>query len=150
MREFIKYTDVIHRLCNILNPIYNKIHKSNRIEIENAYEWIEDVALEIVMLFDIYLHKDTNILGRLIDIKLDWNKTNIKYGEFENVIQYIDEYYELEEEGCEKLQQHEKILNIFQNYAIDWFFNTFNTTKIKNDFKNFITINIKKDERRII
>ena len=148
-REFIRYEDVYKKLEELLYPIYRSLEKEAKenkelelVDEETVEKYIKEHAEKIVKDFDIYVHGDTDIPGCLMDIKINWNKDNIMAMDFDDIIKDIDDYYKYLEKGLlhDRIQKidYETHLNIFQDYAFEWFFRAFGTYGFEYNFINFV------------
>ena len=155
IKEFIKYDSLLERLQELLRPVYKEALEHHleeddegiTVSEEDAESWMVNTTISIVKDFDTYVHGDTHIPGCLMDIKVNWN---IDHNEpansdsFKKAIEDIDLYYERLEDGtfnhCDDTVRidHETRLQIFQEYAIDWFFEAFGTYGLQYNFTNFI------------
>lgn len=155
VKEFIKYESLLERLQKLLRSVYKEALENHleeedegvTVSEEDAENWMVNTAISIVEDFNTYVHGDTNIPGCLMDIRVNWN---IDHNEpansdcFKKAIEDIDLYYErLENDvfsGCSDTVRidHESRLQIFQKYAIDWFFEAFETYGLTYNFTNFI------------
>lgn len=145
VKEFIKYDSLLEILQELLRPVYKEA-LAHQLE-KDAENWIVNTAISIVNDFDKYVHGDTHIPGCLMDIRVNWNMDHnepANSDSFKKAIENIDLYYERLEDGtfdnCDDTikEDHETRLKVFQEYALNWFFEAFGTYGLEYNFTNFI------------